>query len=93
MLAMGRALISKPELCLFDEPSLGLAPLMQIEIFQVIHTLRSGDVSTLLVEQNAKKALEISDRCFVIELGEMVLEGDSGSILKNPRVEKAYLGG
>ncbi len=93
MLAMGRALISSPELCLFDEPSLGLAPLIQIEIFDVIEKLRTGDVSTLLVEQNAKKALEIADRCFVIELGRIVLEGDRDSVLKDPRVEKAYLGG
>jgi branched-chain amino acid transport system ATP-binding protein len=93
MLAMGRALISKPELCLFDEPSLGLAPLIQIEIFAVIEKLKGGDVSTLLVEQNAKKALEISDKCFVIELGTIVLEGDRDRVLKDPRVEKAYLGG
>ena len=93
MLAMGRALMSRPEFCLFDEPSLGLAPLLQREVFRAIAALRAEGVSTLLVEQNAKKALEISDRCYVLELGKVTFEGPSRDVAADPRVEKAYLGG
>ena len=93
MLAMGRALMGRPQCCLFDEPSLGLAPLVQRDVFQAIAALRTEGVSTLLVEQNAKKALEISDRCYVLELGRVALEGPSREIATDPRVEKAYLGG
>jgi branched-chain amino acid transport system ATP-binding protein len=93
MLAMGRALMGRPECCLFDEPSLGLAPLVQRDVFRAIAALRAEGVSTLLVEQNAKKALEISDRCYVLELGKVVLEGPSRQLAADPRVEKAYLGG
>lgn len=90
MLAMGRALMSNPEACLFDEPSLGLAPLIQKEVFEVIQKL---NISTLLVEQNAKKALEVSHRCYVLELGKIVLQGSSEVVSRDPQVEKAYLGG
>ena len=93
MLAMGRALIARPALCLFDEPSLGLAPLVQQQVFQVIATLKREGVSSVLVEQNAKKALEISDRCYVLELGKVALAGRSEEIAQDPRVERAYLGG
>lgn len=93
MLAMGRALMARPEFCLFDEPSLGLAPLIQRDVFRAIAALRKEGVSTLLVEQNAKKALEISDRCYVLELGKVTLEGPSRDVAADPRVEKAYLGG
>jgi branched-chain amino acid transport system ATP-binding protein len=93
MLAMGRALMARPEFCLLDEPSLGLAPLIQRDVFHAIAALRANGVSALLVEQNAKKALEISDRCYVLELGKVTLEGPSRDLAADPRVEKAYLGG
>ena len=93
MLAMARVLMMRPEVCLFDEPSFGLAPIIQNEIFCVTENLRKQGVTTLLVEQNAKKALEISDRCYVMELGRVVLEGTSETISTNPQIEKAYLGG
>lgn len=93
MLAMGRAFMARPDLCLLDEPSLGLAPLIQRDVFRAIGGLKAEGVSALLVEQNAKKALEISDRCYVMELGRVTFEGSSEDIAADPRVGKAYLGG
>ena len=93
MLAMGRALMSRPKLLILDEPSMGLSPLFVKEIFEVIKQLKEKGTTILLVEQNAKMALSISDRAYVIETGEIVLEGDAKDLLHNDRVKKAYLGG
>ena len=93
MLAMGRALMSTPKLLLLDEPSMGLSPLFVKEIFEVIKQLKEKGTTILLVEQNAKMALSISDRAYVIETGEIVLEGKAKDLLYNDRVKKAYLGG
>ena len=93
MLAMGRALMSRPKLLILDEPSMGLSPLFVKEIFEVIKQLKEKGTTILLVEQNAKMALSISDRAYVIETGEIVLEGKAKDLLYNDRVKKAYLGG
>ena len=93
MLAMGRALMSRPKLLILDEPSMGLSPLFVKEIFEVIKQLKEKGTTILLVEQNAKMALSISDRAYVIETGEIVLEGNAKDLLHNDRVKKAYLGG
>lgn len=93
MLAIGRALMSKPRLFLLDEPSLGLAPILVKKIFKVIRDLRETGTTILLVEQNARQALDISDRGYVMEVGEIVLEGKSAEIKGLERVEVAYLGG
>ena len=93
MLAMGRALMSRPKLLILDEPSMGLSPLFVKEIFEVIKQLKERGTTILLVEQNAKMALSISDRAYVIETGEIVLEGKAKDLLYNDRVKKAYLGG
>lgn len=94
MLAIGRALMSKPELLLLDEPSMGLSPLLVKEIFEIIKRInKEQNVTILLVEQNAKTSLEISDRAYVIELGEIVLSGKSEEIKNDPIIKKAYLGG
>ncbi len=93
MLAMGRALMSRPKLLILDEPSMGLSPLFVKEIFEVIKQLKEKGTTILLVEQNAKMALSISDRAYVIETGEIVLEGNAKDLLRNDRVKKAYLGG
>ena len=93
MLAMGRALMSRPKLLILDEPSMGLWPLFVKEIFEVIKQLKEKGTTILLVEQNAKMALSISDRAYVIETGEIVLEGKAEDLLYNDRVKKAYLGG
>ena len=93
MLAMARALMSNPSLLLLDEPSMGLSPLFVKEIFEVIKQLKEKGTTILLVEQNAKMALSISDRAYVIETGEIVLEGKAKDLLYNDRVKKAYLGG
>lgn len=92
MLAMGRGLMSRPKLCMFDEPSYGLAPLLVKEFFDIIKTLREQGVTILLVEQNVRNALEISDRAYVLENGRVVLEGKSGELLQNGHIKKAYLG-
>ena len=92
MLAMGRALMGKPKLLMLDEPSLGLAPLMVREIFSIVSALRSAGVAILLVEQNARAALQVSDYGYVLETGELALEGPSAELAANPRVAATYLG-
>jgi branched-chain amino acid transport system ATP-binding protein len=92
MLAVGRALMGKPELLMLDEPSLGLAPLIVKEIFHIISALRQTGVATLLIEQNARAALQISDYGYVLETGELALEGPAADLAKNPRVIETYLG-
>jgi branched-chain amino acid transport system ATP-binding protein len=93
MLAIGRALMAKPKLLLLDEPSMGLAPLVVQEIFRVLEQLRSENGTTiLLVEQNAKAALRLADRGYVLETGKVVLEGPSDELLENAEVKRAYLG-
>jgi len=93
MLAIGRALMSRPRLLLLDEPSLGLAPLMVQKIFAVIQKIRQEGGTVLLVEQNARQALEVADRGYVLETGRVILEGPSQELRANEGVEKAYLGG
>ena len=92
MLAMGRSLMSRPRLCMFDEPSYGLAPLMVKELFKVIKALNEQGITILLVEQNIRHALEISDRAYLLENGRIVLEGACELFLDNDYVRKAYLG-
>jgi len=92
MLAMGRALMGEPRLGMLDEPSLGLAPLIVADIFRTIGELRAAGVSVLLVEQNAKAALQIADRAYVMELGSFILAGAADAIAANPRVVASYLG-
>lgn len=93
MLAIGRALMSKPRLLLMDEPTLGLAPLIIAQIFEIIQTIRNEGVTVFLVEQNANRALQIADRGYVLETGKLVLEDTGANLLKNDAVRKAYLGG
>jgi len=93
MLAIGRALMSHPRLLLLDEPTLGLAPLIIAQIFEIIQTIRAQGVTVFLVEQNAHRALQIADRGYVLENGRVVLEGSGGELLGNEEVRKAYLGG
>lgn len=92
MLAMGRALMNKPKLLLMDEPSMGLAPMLVEEIFNIIKEVNKAGTTILLVEQNAHLALSIANRGYVIETGEIVMEGDAKELVKNPEVRKAYLG-
>lgn len=92
MLAVGRALMSRPKLLLLDEPSLGLAPLLVKEIFGVIKRIRARGVTILLVEQNANLALEIADRAYVLETGNLIMSGPAAQIAGDPRVKAAYLG-
>lgn len=92
MLAIGRALMSKPQLLMLDEPSLGLAPLVVKEIFRIIDGLRATGVTILLVEQNARAALEVADHGYVLEMGEIALEGPAADLAKDPRVIDTYLG-
>lgn len=92
MLAVGRALMSRPRLLLLDEPSLGLAPLLVKEIFNVIKRIRERGVTVLLVEQNAHMSLAIADRAYVLETGRMVMSGSAKEIERDPRVKEAYLG-
>lgn len=92
MLAIGRALMAKPSLLMLDEPSLGLAPRIVREIFQVIVRLRETGVSILLVEQNARAALQVSDDAYVLETGSVILSGQSADLAKDPRVVESYLG-
>ena len=93
MLAFGRALMNGPKLLLLDEPSLGLAPILVDEIFKVILTIREEGVTILLVEQNAKKALELADRGYVFETGRIVFEGSAEKLMNSAEVKQAYLGG
>jgi len=92
MLAMGRAMMSRPKLLLLDEPSMGLAPLMVQKVFETIITISGEGVTILLIEQNAKLALEVSKRGYVMESGEVTLSGDASSLLHDPKVRAAYLG-
>ncbi len=92
MLAMGRALMSHPDIILMDEPSMGLSPLLVNEIFDIINDVHANGTTVLLVEQNAKKALSIADRAYVLETGKIVLEGKASDILDNDDIKKAYLG-
>ncbi|MEW6065924.1 MAG: ABC transporter ATP-binding protein [Bacillota bacterium] len=93
MLAMGRALMSKPRLLLLDEPSMGLSPILVKEIFSIVKELNEQGTTILLVEQNAKMALSIAHRGYVVETGRIVLAGDAKELLESPEVKKAYLGG
>jgi len=92
MLAMGRALMSHPKIILMDEPSMGLSPLYVSEIFDIIKEINAGGTTVLLVEQNAKKALSIADRAYVLETGNIVLTGDAKELMNNDSIKKAYLG-
>ena len=92
MLAIARALMSRPRLLLLDEPSMGLAPLMVERIFEVIRSISAEGVTLLLVEQNARLALEVSDRAYVLEGGAVTISGEAGSLLHDPRIREAYLG-
>ncbi len=91
MLAMGRALMSKPKMILMDEPSMGLSPIYVNEIFDIIKQINADGVTVLLVEQNAKKALKIANRAYVLETGKIVLEGDADKLMNDPKVKAAYL--
>lgn len=93
MLAMGRALMSKPRLLLLDEPSMGLAPIFIQEIFNIIQEIQKQGTTVLLIEQNAKMALSIADRGYVLETGKVVLSGTGQELLESEEVKKAYLGG
>lgn len=92
MLAMGRALMSHPKIIVMDEPSMGLSPIFVNEIFQIIQDVSKSGTTVLLVEQNAKKALSIADRAYVLETGKIVLEGDAKELMNNDSIKKAYLG-
>ncbi len=92
MLAVGRAMMSRPKLLLLDEPSLGLAPLLVKEIFSVVQRIRERGVTVLLVEQNAHLSLAIADRAYVLETGRVVMSGDAKTLAKDPRIKEAYLG-
>ena len=93
MLAMGRALMSRPKLLLLDEPSMGLAPIMVQKVFEVVQEVASQGMTILLVEQNAQMALSVADRAYVLETGRVVMEGTGAELLTNERVRSAYLGG
>ncbi len=92
MLAMGRALMSKPSIVLMDEPSMGLSPIFVTEIFEIIKEISESGTTVLLVEQNAKKALAIADRAYVLETGKIVLSGDAKTLMNDESIKKAYLG-
>jgi branched-chain amino acid transport system ATP-binding protein len=92
MVAIGRGLMSRPKLCVFDEPSYGLAPLLVKEIFRIIQGLRDRGISILLIEQNVRQTLEIADRAYVLENGRIVSEGKSRELLQDDHIKKAYLG-
>lgn len=92
MLAVGRALMAKPKMILMDEPSMGLSPLLVKEIFSIIKEVNKNGITILLVEQNAKMALSISNRAYVMETGKISMEGKAGDLLRDVRVKKAYLG-
>lgn len=92
MLAMGRALMSNPKMIVMDEPSMGLSPIFVNEIFDIIEKVSAGGTTVLLVEQNAKKALSIADRAYVLETGNIILSGDAKALMNDDSVKKAYLG-
>jgi branched-chain amino acid transport system ATP-binding protein len=92
MLAMGRGLMSRPRLCIIDEPSSGLAPLLVDQIFRIIQGLRDQDIAIFLIEQNVQQTLEIADRAYVLENGRVILAGESKQLLKEELIRKAYLG-
>ena len=92
MLAMGRALMSNPKIILMDEPSMGLSPIFVSEIFDIIQKISADGTTVLLVEQNAKKALSIADRAYVLETGNIVLDGSAAELMDNDSIKKAYLG-
>ena len=92
MLAMGRALMSKPRIILMDEPSMGLSPILVNEIFDIIQSVSASGTTVLLVEQNAKKALSIADRAYVLETGKISLDGSAKDLLNDDSIKKAYLG-
>ena len=93
MLAIGRAMMARPEMLLLDEPSMGLAPLFIQEIFDVIEEINKAGTTVFLVEQNARKALRIADYAYVMETGKIVMQGPAAEIASNPNVMAAYLGG
>ena len=92
MLAMGRALMSKPDILLLDEPSMGLSPILVNEVFDIIRSVHEDGTTVLLVEQNAKKALNIADRAYVLETGSITTSGDAEELLNDDAIRKAYLG-
>ena len=93
MLAMGRAMMSEPKLLMLDEPSMGLAPLLVEQIFDIIRELHKAGATILLVEQNAQMALEVADRAYVLETGSITLSGSGHELLESDAIKKAYLGG
>ncbi|OYY83759.1 MAG: ABC transporter ATP-binding protein, partial [Rhizobiales bacterium 35-66-30] len=93
MLAIGRAMMSRPKLILFDEPSLGLAPNIVEQVFAIIQTIRAAGTTVLMVEQNAYAALEMCDYAYLLETGTMALEGTGQALIEDPHVHEAYLGG
>ncbi len=92
MLAMGRALLSDPEMVVLDEPSMGLSPLLVSEVFEIVKTFRDNGKTVLLVEQNAKKAMSVSDRVYVLETGSIIKEGKASDLINDESIKKAYLG-
>jgi len=92
MLAMGRALMARPKVLLLDEPSMGLSPIMVDKIFEVVHDIHQRGTTILLVEQNASRALQLADRGYVMESGEVTMDGDAKQLLDDPKVRAAYLG-
>ncbi len=92
MLVIGRALMARPTLCIFDEPSIGMSPVLVDECFDVIEQLRGEGITVLLIEQNVRKSLEIADRVYILESGRVALEGDREKLLEEGLIEKAYLG-
>ena len=93
MLAMGRALMSRPKLMMLDEPSMGLAPILVEQIFDIVKSLHKAGTTILLIEQNAQMALSVADRGYVLETGKIVATGTGAELLNNEAVKKAYLGG
>jgi branched-chain amino acid transport system ATP-binding protein len=93
MLAIARALLAAPKLLLLDEPSLGLAPVISDQVFEIIQEIRRGGVTILLIEQNARRALEIADRAYVLELGQIAMSGPASELARDPRMVASYLGG